>query len=102
MKIKMLNRHSARTGEKLETGLQYDLPPDYAVELINHGLAEMIAEPIPQTEPEPVAEVKPEPMKVETVLEKAPKLEAVKGPEPKINAKPQKPIKEVADAPEHV
>ena len=53
MKVKMLCRHGGKTGTKLEQGLSYELPDDYAMELIRHGLAIKIQEP-------PKEEIKPE------------------------------------------
>ena len=46
IKVKMLARHTGPTG-KMEQGFEYLLSPDYAMELVKHGLAVLVlAEPV--------------------------------------------------------
>jgi hypothetical protein len=47
MKVKMISRHTAPSGAKLEQGLVYDLLSNYASELIDHGLAILFIESPP-------------------------------------------------------
>jgi hypothetical protein len=51
MKVKMLARHTHPNGKKLEQGLIYDFPQEYARELISHGLATVVIEIPPVTSP---------------------------------------------------
>ncbi len=44
LKVKMLSRFAGRLG-KMERGLEYSLPADYAMELIDHGLAVLVVPP---------------------------------------------------------
>lgn len=55
MKVKMLARHTAPGGRRMERGLVYEVPPNYAQELMDHGLAVIfiITEPM-----EPLPEAK--------------------------------------------
>jgi hypothetical protein len=41
IKVKMLARHTGPTG-KMEQGFEYLLSPDYAMELVKHGLAVLV------------------------------------------------------------
>ena len=51
IKVKMLARHTGPTG-KMEQGFEYLLSPDYATELVKHGLAVLVLpEPLPIPKP---------------------------------------------------
>ena len=49
IKVKMLARHTGPTG-KMEQGFEYLLSPDYAMELVKHGLAVQVFEAPPEIE----------------------------------------------------
>jgi hypothetical protein len=58
IKVKMLARHTGPTG-KMEQGFEYLLSPDYATELVKHGLAVWVL-------PEALVEIVVPPVKLST------------------------------------